>query len=278
MTAVEVSHLTKRFGDLAAVDDASFQVPDGQLLAVLGPNGAGKTTTLEILEGFAAPTGGTVRVLGADPHRAGRAWRARIGLVLQSTSLDASLTVRGTLSVFAQLYPRPRSVDEVLELVDLTDEAGTKVGVLSGGQRRRVDVGIGVIGRPDILFLDEPTTGLDPEARRRAWAGVQNLTDTTPAQLRSQGGLTTIRYRIGDRALAAGLPETLAPHLDADRRTLVIRSPDVTAALRDLVAWADRHHINLAGLEVGPPSLEEAYLAATGEPLSPELHQERNPQ
>jgi ABC-2 type transport system ATP-binding protein len=193
----------------------------------------------------------------------------------------------------------------VLELVDLADEASIKVGVLSGGQRRRVDVGIGVIGRPDILFLDEPTTGLDPEARRRAWAGVQNLTaagttvvltthyieeadqladrvivlaggrivtDTTPAELRSRGGLTTIRYRLSDRALAAGLPEVLAGHLDADRRALVIRSPDVTSALRDLVAWADRHHLNLAGLEVGPPSLEEAYLAATGEPLQPELH------
>ena len=307
MTAVEVSHLTKRFGDLAAVDDVSFEVPDGQLLAVLGPNGAGKTTTLEILEGFAAPTGGTVRVLGADPHRAGRAWRARIGLVLQSTSLDASLTVRSTLSVFAQLYPNPRPVDEVLELVDLTDEAGTKVGVLSGGQRRRVDVGIGVIGRPEILFLDEPSTGLDPEARRRAWTGVQNLTasgttvvltthyieeadqladrvivvsagrviaDTTPAELRNRGGLTTIRYPLTDRALAAGLPEALAQHLDADSRALVIRSPDVTAALRDLVTWADRHHLNLAGLEVGPPSLEEAYLAATGEPLHPELKPE----
>jgi ABC-2 type transport system ATP-binding protein len=310
MTAVEVSHLTKRFGELAAVDDVSFEVPDGQLLAVLGPNGAGKTTTLEILEGFVAPTGGTVRVLGADPHRAGRAWRARIGLVLQSTSLDASLTVRGTLSVFAQLYPNPRSVDEVLELVDLADEAGTKVGVLSGGQRRRVDVGIGVIGRPDILFLDEPTTGLDPEARRRAWTGVQHLTaagttvvltthyieeadqladrvivlaggrivtDTTPAELRSRGGPTTIRYRLSDQALAAvaaGLPETLTQYLDADRRALVIRSPEVTAALRDLVAWADRHHLNLAGLEVGPPSLEEAYLATTGEPL----HPERTPQ
>ena len=128
MTAVEVSHLTKLFGGFTAVDDVSFEVPDGQLLAVLGPNSAGKTTTLEILEGFAAPTGGTVRVLGADPHRASRAWRARIGLVLQSTSLDASLTVRGTLSVFAQLYPDPRAVDEVLELVDLTDEGGHQGG------------------------------------------------------------------------------------------------------------------------------------------------------
>jgi ABC-2 type transport system ATP-binding protein len=302
MTAVVVEHLTKRYGELAAVDDVSFDVPDSQLLAVLGPNGAGKTTTLEILEGFIAPTAGTVRVLGADPRRAGRAWRARIGLVLQSTSLDASLTVRSVLSLFAQLYPEPRPVGEVLELIDLAAEAGTRVGALSGGQRRRVDVGIGIIGRPDILFLDEPTTGLDPEARRRAWAGIENLTatgttvvltthymeeadhladrvivlsagriaaDSTPRELRARGGPSIIRYPVPDGAAAADLPATLAAHLDPDDHVLVIRSADVTAALRDLVSWADQHHLDLAGLEVGPPGLEEAYLAATGQPLTP---------
>jgi ABC-2 type transport system ATP-binding protein len=128
MTAVVVDHLTKRYGDLAAVDDVSFEVPDGQLLAVLGPNGAGKTTTLEILEGFSAPTAGTVRVLGTDPNRGDRAWRARIGLVLQSTSLDAELTVADTLSLFAGLYPAPLPLGEVLELVDLTDDAQTRAG------------------------------------------------------------------------------------------------------------------------------------------------------
>ena len=149
MSAIVADRLTKRFGDFAAVDGVSFEVPDGQLVAVLGPNGAGKTTTLEMLEGFLAPTSGTARVLGVDPHRGDRRWRARIGLVLQSTSLDAELTIRDTLTMFAGLYPAPRPVGEVIELVDLADDAGTRVGALSGGQRRRVDVAIGIIGRPE---------------------------------------------------------------------------------------------------------------------------------
>jgi ABC-2 type transport system ATP-binding protein len=255
-----------------------------------------------MLEGFLAPTSGTVRVLGTDPHRGDRRWRARIGLVLQSTSLDAELTVRDTLNVFAGLYPAPRPVGEVLELVDLVDDADARVGALSGGQRRRVDVAIGIIGRPEVLFLDEPTTGLDPEARRRAWTAVENLTttgttvvltthyideadylanrlvllaagrivaDTTPEGLRAQGGPATIRCRLDDAALA-DLPATLAGQLDRHSRALVIRAEDITAPLRDLLDWAGRHHLDLAGLEVGPPSLEDAYLAAIGEPVSTE--------
>ena len=303
MSAIVIDRLTKHFGDFTAVDGVSLDVPDGQLVAVLGPNGAGKTTTLEILEGFIAPTAGTVRVLGVDPRRGGRRWRARIGLVLQSTSLDAELTVRDTLSVFAGLYPAPRPVGEVLELVDLADDAETRVGALSGGQRRRVDVAIGIIGRPEVLFLDEPTTGLDPEARRRAWTAVENLTatgttvmltthyideaehlasrlvllaagrvvaDTTPEGLRSQGGPATIRCRLAAGAPLADLPATLAGHVDRDTNALVVRAGDITVALRDLLAWAGRHHLDLAGLEVGPPSLEDAYLAAIGAPRTPE--------
>jgi ABC-2 type transport system ATP-binding protein len=303
VSAIVVDRLTKRFGDFAAVNGVSFEVPDGQLVAVLGPNGAGKTTTLEILEGFLAPSSGTVRVLGTDPHRGDRRWRARIGLVLQSTSLDAELSVRDTLNVFAGLYPVPRPVGEVLELVDLVDDAEARVGALSGGQRRRVDVAIGIIGRPEVLFLDEPTTGLDPEARRRAWTAVENLTttgttvvltthyideadhlanrlvllaagrvvaDTTPEALRAQGGPATVRCRLPGGAPLADLPPTLTRHLDRDSHMLVVRAEDVTAALRDLLGWADRHHLDLAGLEVGPPSLEDAYLAAIGEPLTTE--------
>lgn len=237
-----------------------------------------------------------------DPHRGDRAWRARVGLVSQSTGLDAELTVRETLAVFAQLYPRRWRAREVLELVDLTDDAQTRVGALSGGQRRCVDVAIGIIGRPDILFLDEPTTGLDPEARRRAWAGIENLTstgttvvltthyieeadhladrvivlsggrivaDTTPHELRTRGGPPTIRYSIPDGAPLGDLPAVLTAHLDGDGRTLVVRDSDVASALRELVGWADRHSLDLSALEVGPPSLEEAYLTAIGEPLSP---------
>jgi ABC-2 type transport system ATP-binding protein len=303
VNAIVVEKLTKHFGDFAAVDSVSFEVPEGQLVALLGPNGAGKTTTLEMLEGFLAATSGTARVLGVDPYRGDRRWRGRIGLVLQSTSLDAELTVRDTLTVFAGLYSRPRAVGEVLELVDLTDDAETRVGALSGGQRRRVDVAIGIIGRPEVLFLDEPTTGLDPEARRRAWTAVENLTttgttvvltthyideaehlanrlillaggrvvaDTTPERLRSQGGQPTVRYRLPDNAPRGDLPTSLAPHLRPETDLLVLRADDPKAPLRDLIGWADHHNIDLSSLEVGPPSLEDAYLAAIGEPLTPE--------
>jgi ABC-2 type transport system ATP-binding protein len=301
VSAIAAEHLTKRYGELAAVDDVSFEVPAGQFVAVLGPNGAGKSTTLEMLEGFTAPTAGTIRVLGADPRRGGRRWRARIGLVLQSTSLDAELTVAATLALYGQLYPDPRPVGEVLELVGLARDAQTRVGVLSGGQRRRVDVAIAVTGRPDVLFLDEPTTGLDPEARRRTWAGITDLTaigttvvltthyieeadnladrvlvlaggriiaDATPHELRTRGGASWVRFPLPDPSLAGRLPTALAGHVSPDGRVLVIRNADVTAALRDLVGWADAHGLDLTGIEVGPPSLEEAYLAATGGSLA----------
>jgi ABC-2 type transport system ATP-binding protein len=301
VSAIVVERLTKHFGDFAAVDGVSFEVPEGQLLAVLGPNGAGKTTTLEMLEGFLAPSSGTARVLDVDPHRGDRRWRARIGLVLQSTSLDAELTVRDTLTVFAGLYPAARPIGEVLELVDLVDDAETRVGALSGGQRRRVDVAIGIVGGPEVLFLDEPTTGLDPEARRRAWTAVENLTttgttvvltthyideadhlanrlillvggkviaDTTPAGLRTRGGPATIRYHLPEGAPVDDLPATLIPHMDAASRVLVVRANDLTAPLRDLLGWADRHQLDLSGIEVGPPSLEDAYLAAISQPTS----------
>jgi ABC-2 type transport system ATP-binding protein len=301
VSAIVVDRLTKRFGDFTAVDGVTFEVPEGQLVALLGPNGAGKTTTLEMLEGFLTPTSGTVRVLGTDPHRGDRRWRARIGLVLQSTSLDAELTVLETLTVFAALYPSPRPVGEVLDLVDLAGDAETRVGALSGGQRRRVDVAIGIIGRPEVLFLDEPTTGLDPEARRRAWKAVENLTttgctvvltthyideadhladrlvllaagrvvaDTTPDGLRSRGGPATIRCPLPDGAPLTDLPPTLVGHVDRAGRALVVEAEDITGPLRDLLGWADRHHLDLARIEVGPPTLEDAYLAAIGEPLA----------
>jgi ABC-2 type transport system ATP-binding protein len=316
VTAITAGHLTKRYGELAAVDDVSFEVPRGQFLAVLGPNGAGKTTMLEMLEGFTAPTAGTVRVLGADPRHGGRRWRARTGLILQSTSLDAELTVAATLALYGRLYPAPRPVAEVLELVGLTADAQVRVGALSGGQRRRVDVAIAVTGRPDVLFLDEPTTGLDPEARRRTWAAITDLTaagttvlltthyieeadnladrvlvlaggrivaDATPRELRARGGASSIRFPLpcasptnadptgahpSGPALAASLPAALAGHVRPDGRALVISGADVTTALRELLAWADARHLDLTGIEVGPPSLEDAYLAATGGSLA----------
>jgi ABC-2 type transport system ATP-binding protein len=290
MSAITVEHLSKRYGELEALLDVSFEVPAGQVVALLGPNGAGKTTTMEILEGYQRPSGGSARVLGSAPRHTGRAWRARIGLVLQSTSLDAQLTVREALGVYAGLFPRPREVGEVLDLTGLRGEAGTRIGQLSGGQRRRVDVGLGIIGRPELLFLDEPTTGLDPAARRQAWTTVERLTadgttvlltthyleeaqqladrvlvlangrlvaDAGPDELRTRGTLTRIRYPLPPGAAAA----ELAADVDADHGELLIHTTEVTAALHTLVGWAERHRIELDGLEVGPPSLEDAYLA-----------------
>jgi ABC-2 type transport system ATP-binding protein len=294
VSAVAVEHLSRRYGGLAALEDVSFEVAAGQVVALLGPNGAGKTTTMEILEGYQAPSGGTARVLGEDPACAGRAWRARVGLVLQSTCLDPQLTVVEALGIFAGLFPRPRPVAEVLELIDLTDEAGTRVGRLSGGQQRRVDVGLGIVGQPELLFLDEPTTGLDPAARRQAWTTIEGLTaagttvlltthyleeaqrladrvlvlahgrlvaDARPEQLRRRGAPTVIRVPLPPGAPIADLPPTLAAAAGPDGGRLVVRTAEVTATLDALVGWARRHQVELAGLEVGPPSLEDAYLA-----------------
>ena len=295
VSAVTVNGLVKRFGGYTAVDGVSFDAPAGQVTALLGPNGAGKTTTIEILEGFQAPTSGTVRVLGADPRRGKRTWRARIGLVLQATSLDPQLTVSEALSVYGSLYPGPRAVGEILEVVDLAADARTRIGALSGGQRRRVDLGIAIIGRPELLFLDEPTTGLDPEARRRLWTVIGNLTaggttvlltthyldeaqhlahrvivldggrvvaDATPAELRAMGGVPVIRYRLPTGA--PDLPGVLAAHLDPGGNELTLPSANVTADLGTLVLWARDNHVDLTGLEVGSPSLEDAYLTITG--------------
>jgi ABC-2 type transport system ATP-binding protein len=295
VNAITVSGLVKRFGAYTAVDGVSFDAPSGQVTALLGPNGAGKTTTIEILEGFQAPTSGTVRVLGTDPRRGKRAWRARIGLVLQATSLDAQLTVSEALSVYGALYPNPRTIDEVLDVVEMRTDARTRIGALSGGQRRRVDLGIAIIGRPEVLFLDEPTTGLDPEARRRLWTVIENLTaagstvlltthyldeaqhlakrvivldggrvvaNAAPAELRAMGGVPVIRYRLP--AGAPELPAALAAHLDPGGNELTLPSADVTADLGALVMWARDNHVDLTGLEVGSPSLEDAYLAITG--------------
>ena len=308
MSAIAMERLSKRYGEVTALQELSFEVPAGQVVTLLGPNGAGKTTTVEILEGYQAASGGNARVLGADPRHAGRAWRARVGLVLQSSSLDAQLTVREALGVYATLFPRPRPVGEVLELIDLERQADSRIGRLSGGQRRRVDLGLAVIGRPELLFLDEPTTGLDPAARRRAWttveklraagttvlltthyleeaerladrvlvlAGGRLLADARPAELRARGAPTTIRFPLPAGAPVADLPVALAGAIDLARGELRLHTGEVTGALDALTAWAWRNGVELAGIEVGPPSLEDAYLALVGEApaTQPESHQ-----
>ena len=175
--AVRVSGLRKRYRGITAIDGIDLEIARGEVFALLGPNGAGKTTTVEILEGFRRRDSGTVQVLGEDPGRAGRAWRARIGIVLQLAAGQPELTVREMIAHFAAFYPRPRDPDEVIELVGLADKAAARIGTLSGGQARRVDVALGIIGRLglELLFLDEPTTGFDPQARRQFWDLIRQL-------------------------------------------------------------------------------------------------------
>lgn len=168
--AIQVHGLTKTYGSLRAVDDLSLQVDTGQCVALLGPNGAGKTTTTEILEGYRRRDAGEVLVLGVDPAQADRHWRARVGIVLQQVGDLSDLTVAESVKHFAGYYPNPRDVDEVIAAVGLTAKADARGRTLSGGQRRRLDVALGIVGRPELLFLDEPTTGFDPEARREFWA------------------------------------------------------------------------------------------------------------
>ena len=277
MTAIAAEGLTRRLGEVVAVDDVSFAIGAGEVVALLGPNGAGKTTTLALLEGFLAPSAGRVAVLGAEPRRGGRRWRARIGLVLQSTSLDAELTAREALRVFAGLHADPVPVAEVLDLIDLADAADTRIGRLSGGQQRRVDLGLGLVGRPELLFLDEPTTGLDPEARRRTWAVVERLAGggttvllTTHAMdeaerlagrllVLADGRLVADATPDALRAASASATLRLPARLHADQRELVVHTDDITATLEELVAQG----IDLTGLEVAPPTLEDAYLELT---------------
>ncbi len=174
---VQVTDLHKRYGDFTAVDGVSFEIARGETLALLGPNGAGKSTTIEILEGYRDRTAGEVSVLGSDPGHPTLAWKARLGIVLQSSGETGTATVREQLTHFAGLYPNPRDVDELIAAVGLEAKARTQIRRLSGGQQRRVDVALGIVGRPDLLFLDEPTTGFDPEARRQFWELIRSLQD-----------------------------------------------------------------------------------------------------
>jgi ABC-2 type transport system ATP-binding protein len=177
---IEINELRKSYGALSVVKGISLSIEKGEIFAILGPNGAGKTTSVEILEGFRTADSGTVRVLGTDPAIKGRAaleWRDRIGIVLQSTQDTAELTVREAITHFASYYSNPREVDDVINLVGLKEKADDRARTLSGGQRRRLDVGLGIIGRPEVLFLDEPTTGFDPEARRAFWLLIRQLRD-----------------------------------------------------------------------------------------------------
>ena len=283
MSAIAVSDLRKSYdGGVEAVRGISFAVEEGEVFGLLGPNGAGKTTTVEILEGYRKRDGGDVTVLGHDPQRPGREFRERIGVVLQQSEIWPNLTVREVHLAFAGYYASPRDADEVIEIVGLGEKASARVKTLSGGQKRRLDFGISLIGDPDLVFLDEPTTGFDPAARRTAWEMIRSLRDLgktivltthyldeaqnladrvaviqrgviirtgTPAELIGDTPTTEIRYRSGGEDVVV---ETATP----------------TRVLAELTARAVADGIELEGLEVRRPTLEDVYLDLVDEPTT----------
>jgi ABC-type multidrug transport system ATPase subunit len=298
MDAIVVRDLRRSYGSVRAVDGISFSVRPGEVFALLGPNGAGKTTTVEILEGYRRRDDGEVRVLGFDPDNGGRDFRERIGIVLQAAGFEEEFTVRELLRLQASLYPRHHDPDELIDLVELTAKRDAKVKSLSGGQRRRLDLALGLAGAPELLFLDEPTTGFDPAARHRAWALVgrlrqlgttvlltthyleeaQELADRvavlhagklvavgTPDELRAGGRLlATITFRLPPGVTVADLP-TLTGTVRADGATVAVGTQRPVADTWQLTDWALSAGHVLADFSVSPPTLEEAYLALTGE-------------
>ena len=276
--AVVVEGLEKSYGEVKAVRGISFEIGMGEVFGLLGPNGAGKTTTVEILEGYRDRDGGQVEVLGIDPEEAGAAWRERIGVVLQSGSLYGQLTVEEILRLFAGYYERARDVAEVISLVGLDEKREAKVRTLSGGQKRRLDLGLALAGDPDLVFLDEPTTGFDPEARRRAWETIRSLRGLGKTVLLTTHYLDEAE-RLCDRVAvlregeiaAIGRPGELTGALPPteirfrrDGEEVVFRTEEPTRVLHDLTAEAVREGRELEALEVRRPSLEEVYLSLTG--------------
>ena len=275
--AISVRGLVKRYGDRTAVDGLDLDIRRGEIFALLGPNGAGKTTTVEVLEGFRDRDGGQVAVLGVDPAVGGRRWKAELGIVLQSGAGDSQLTCRELLRAQASYYPGPRDADEVLELVGLTEHAGSRGRTLSGGQRRRLEVALGIVGRPRLLFLDEPTTGFDPEARRQFWSLVRSLRGLGTTILLTTHYLDEaeeLADRVGviarGRVLEVAAPADLggrgsAPAVvhwteDGARRTAETATP--TAFVAGLAA---RFPGEVPDLAVARPTLEDVYLQLIGD-------------
>lgn len=295
---ISIRALHKRYDDHEAVRGIDLDVRRGEIFAFLGPNGAGKTTTVEILEGFRQASDGEVQVLGANPWRAPRAWRERIGIVLQDSEAEPSLTVRECLCLYAGYYHAPRQVDETLALVDLSEQAEERASALSGGQRRRLDVALALIGDPELIFLDEPTTGFDPSARRAAWDVISGLRDlgktvflTTHYMEEAERLADRIAIIAAGEIIAQGTPQTLGDRRRSDARItfsapgstalaelppalderverqldgrISLSSSTVAADLHSLSGWALAHGLELDGLEVRRPTLEDVYLDLT---------------
>jgi len=277
VTAIEVRGLRKSYGSREVLHGIDFEVEVGEVFALLGPNGAGKTTTVEILEAYRRRDGGEVRVLGHDPGRVGPGFRARIGIVLQSSAVYPNLTVRETLRLFAGYFPAPRDVDEVVALVELEEKRDARVRSLSGGQLRRLDLGLALVGDPELLFLDEPTTGFDPAARRRAWETIRGLRALgktvllTTHYMDEAGELADrIAFLREGRIVAIGSPrELLAGAATVEIRFLrdgeevVIDTDEPTRVLHELTEQALAEGVELEGIEVRRRTLEDVYLEVT---------------
>ncbi len=290
--AIEARGLRKSYGELEAVKGIDLTVAEGEVYAFLGPNGAGKTTTVEILEGHRMRSGGDVRVLGSDPGRSERSLKERIGIVLQETAVDPYLSVAEVIELYRGYYPRPLPLDHIVELVGLQDKKDVRVNRLSGGQQRRLDVAIGLAGDPDVLFLDEPTTGFDPSARRNAWAMIKDLAalgktifltthymdeaqtladrvgiivqgilvaEGSPTELIQQrSSRTTINCRIP-------VEVELPPRFSAVRQgsRIAIETEEPTRLLHELTGWAIENDVDIEDLNVSTPTLEDIYLSLT---------------
>lgn len=291
MSVIEIRNLVKEYGDVPAVRGIDLTIEEGEVFALLGPNGAGKTTTVEILEGHREATSGMVTVLGHDPAKAERAFKERIGIVLQETSVERELSVREALDVHGGPYPTRLDTAELVEIVGLTDKIDSRIGTLSGGQKRRLELALGIVGDPDLIFLDEPTTGFDPSARRDAWTVIGNLRTLgktillTTHYMDEAHNLSDRLAVIADGAIVAeGTPSTLggsrfsatlisflAPAGDIpmehrlENGRVVIESEQPTADVNRLTGWALDNSVELADLTVNRPSLEDIYLALTKE-------------
>lgn len=292
--AIEVSGLVKTYGETRAVNGVDLAVAEGEVFALLGPNGAGKSTIVEILEGHRTATAGEVRVLGMDPETGGRDYRERIGIVLQETAIENELSVREAIDIYGALYPRRRPAGELIEIVGLEEKAGARIKTLSGGQRRRLELALGIVGDPELLFLDEPTTGFDPSARRQAWTVIENLASlgktillTTHYMDEAQALSDRVAVIRSGEIVAEGTPHTIGgrheaatsisftlpvgttpPGLGETRNEdgiYVMTAPEATRTLHRLTSWAVAEDVELGSLRVEKPSLEDIYLELAGE-------------
>ncbi|MGA2471362.1 MAG: ABC transporter ATP-binding protein [Solirubrobacteraceae bacterium] len=299
MSAIEVRELRKSYGEVEAVRGVGFSVEPGEVFCLLGPNGAGKTTITEILEGYRTRDGGEVSVLGLDPGGRHRELRERVGIVLQSCGVQTGLTVAELIDMYGRYHLRRRSVEELIEIVELDAKRETLARELSGGQRRRLDLALALVGEPDLIFLDEPTTGFDPQARRQAWTTIRSLCElgktiflTTHFMDEAQtlghrvavmragvivaegrpdelGGRelrpTVIRFTLPDGHSAGELPDLPADEVDGAGERVAVRTHDAVRATAAITTWALERQIELASFSVTQPTLEDVYLELTGE-------------